>query len=52
MFVCFVPCLALFDIVAWGGGGGGGREVGGGAVTNVVRTCCPTPLYLKAIKYV
>ena len=25
---------------------------GGGAVTNVVRTCSPTPLYKKAIKYV
>ena len=24
----------------------------GGAVANVVRTCSPTPLYIKAIKYV
>ena len=44
IFVCYFPCLAVFDIV--GGGGGGG------ALINVVRTCSPTPLFIKAIKYV
>ena len=39
----------LVSALVWGEGGGGWV---GGAVTNVVRTCSPTPLYLNAIKYV